>query len=125
MAEPFSYAVLRLVPDIERGEQVNVGVIVFCRPLDFLGARTALDDDRARALAPDVDLDAARRHLWAIERIAAGDPEAGPIAKLDTTARFHWLVAPASTIVQPSEVHTGLCDDPQACLDELFERLVG
>lgn len=125
MAEPFSYAVLRLVPDIERGEQVNVGVIVFCRPLDFLGARTALDDDRARALAPDVDLDAARRHLSAIERIAAGEPEAGPIAKLDTTARFHWLVAPASTIVQPSEVHTGLCDDPQACLDELFERLVG
>jgi hypothetical protein len=125
VAEPFSYAVLRLVPDIERGEQVNVGVIVSCRPLDFLGARTALDDDRARALAPDVDLDAARRHLWAIERIAAGDPEAGPIAKLDTTARFHWLVAPASTIVQPSEVHTGLCDDPQACLDELFERLVG
>ena len=125
MAEPFSYAVLRLVPDIERGEQVNVGVIVFCRPLDFLGARTALDDDRARALAPDLDLDAARRHLSAIERIAAGDPEAGPIAKLDTTARFHWLVAPASTIVQPSEVHTGLCDDPHACLDELFERLVG
>jgi DUF3037 family protein len=125
VAEPFSYAVLRLVPDIERGEQVNVGVIVFCRPLDFLGARTALDDDRARALAPDVDLDAARRHLSAIERIAAGEPEAGPIAKLDTTARFHWLVAPASTIVQPSEVHTGLCDDPQACLDELFERLVG
>jgi len=125
VAEPFSYAVLRLVPDIERGEQVNVGVIVFCRPLDFLGARTALDDDRARALAPDVDLDAARRHLSAIERIAAGEPEAGPIAKLDTTARFHWLVAPASTIVQPSDVHTGLCDDPQACLDELFERLVG
>jgi len=125
VAEPYSYAVLRLVPDIERGEQVNVGVIVFCRPLDFLGARTALDDDRARALAPDVDLDAARRHLSAIERIAAGDPEAGPIAKLDTTARFHWLVAPASTIVQPSEVHTGLCDDPQAYLDELFERLVG
>ncbi len=125
MAEPFSYAVLRLVPDIERGEQVNVGVIVFCRPLDFLGARTALDDERARALAPDVDLHAARRHLGAIERIAAGDPDAGPIARLDTTARFHWLVAPASTIVQPSEVHTGLCDDPQACLDELFERLVG
>ena len=124
MAEPFSYAVLRLVPDIERGEQVNVGVIVFCRTLDFLGARTALDERRAGALAPDVDLDAARRHLAAIERIAAGDPDAGPIAKLDTTARFHWLVAPASTIVQPSEVHTGLCDAPHACLDELFERLV-
>ena len=124
MAEPFSYAVIRLVPDIERGERVNVGVIVFCRPLDFLGARTALDEDRARAIAHDVDLDAARRHLAAIERIAAGDPNAGPIAKLDTTARFHWLVAPASTIIQPSGVHTGICDDPQGCLDELFERLV-
>ena len=124
MAEPFSYAILRLVPDIERGEQLNVGVVVFCRPLDFLGARTALDDDRARAIAPNVDLEGARRHLAAIERLAAGDAGAGPIAELDTTARFHWLVAPSSTIVQPSEVHTGLCDDPRACLDELFERLV-
>ncbi len=124
MAEPFSYAILRLVPDIERGEQLNVGVVVFCRPLDFLGARTALDDDRARAIAPNVDREGARRHLAAIERLAAGDAGAGPIAELDTTARFHWLVAPSSTIVQPSEVHTGLCDDPRACLDELFERLV-
>ena len=124
MAEPFSYAVIRLVPDIERGECVNVGVILFCRPLDFLGARTALDEARALAIAPEVDLDAARRHLAAIERIAAGDPDAGPIARLDTTARFHWLVAPASTIIQPSEVHTGICDDSQGCLDELFERLV-
>ena len=124
MAEPFSYAVVRLVPDIERGERVNVGVIVFCRPLDFLGARTALDEERARALRGDVDLGAARRHLVAIERVAAGDAAAGPIAALDTTARFHWLVAPSSTIVQPSEVHTGLCDDPAGCLDELFERLV-
>jgi Protein of unknown function (DUF3037) len=124
VAEPFSYAVVRLVPDIERGERVNVGVIVFCRPLDFLGARTALDEERARALRGDVDLEAARRHLAAIERVAAGDVAAGPIAALDTTARFHWLVAPSSTIVQPSEVHTGLCDDPAGCLDELFERLV-
>jgi hypothetical protein len=124
VAEPFSYAILRLVPDIERGEQLNVGVVVFCRPLDFLGARTALDDDRARAITRNVDLEGARRHLVAIERIAAGDAGAGPIAELDTTARFHWLVAPSSTIVQPSEVHTGLCDDPRACLDELFERLV-
>ena len=124
MAEPFSYAVLRLVPDLERGETINVGVVVFCRPLDFLGARTALDEERVRALAGDLDLEAARRHLTAVERVAAGDTGAGPIAALDTTARFHWLVAPASTIVQPSEVHTGLCDDPGTCLDELFERLV-
>jgi hypothetical protein len=125
VAEPFSYAIVRLVPDLERGEQVNVGVILFCRPLDFLGARTRLDEGRALALAGDVDLDAARRHLLAIERIAAGDPQGGPIARLDTTARFHWLVSPSSTIVQPSEVHTGLCDDPRACLDDLFGRLVG
>jgi hypothetical protein len=124
VAEPFSYAVVRLVPDIERGERVNVGVIVFCRPLDFLGARTVMDEARVRVLGGDVDLEAARRHLSAIERVAAGDAAAGPIAALDTTARFHWLVAPSSTIVQPSDVHTGLCDDPAGCLDELFERLV-
>jgi len=124
VAEPFSYAVLRLVPDIERGERVNVGVIVFCRPLDFLGAKTLLDERRALTIGGELDLDAARRHLVAIERVAAGDPDAGPIAVLDTTARFHWLVAPASTVVQPSEVHTGLCADPGTCLDELFERLV-
>jgi Protein of unknown function (DUF3037) len=124
VAEPFSYAVLRLVPDIERGERVNAGVIVFCRTRDFLGARTALDERRARALPGDADLDAARRHLVAIEKVAAGDAAGGPIAALDTTARFHWLVAPSSTIVQPSEVHTGLCDDPARRLDELFDRLV-
>jgi hypothetical protein len=83
-----------------------------------------LDEGRARALRGDIDLEAARRYLVAIERVAAGDAAAGPIAALDTTARFHWLVAPSSTIVQPSEVHTGLCDDPAGCLDELFERLV-
>ena len=125
MAEPFSYSIVRLVPDIERGERINVGVILFCRPLDFLGAHTALDEERALAVARDVDLDAARRHLLAIERIAAADPDGGPIARRDTTARFHWLVAPSSTIVQPSEVHTGLCDDPRACLADLFRRLVG
>ena len=124
MAEPFSYAVLQLVPDLERGERINVGVVVFCRPLDFLGALTALDEGRVAVLGGEVDLDGVRRHLGAIERIAAGNPSAGPIAALDTTARFHWLVAPSSTIIQPSEVHTGLCDDPDACLRELFERLV-
>jgi hypothetical protein len=124
VAEPFSYAILRLVPDIERGERLNVGVVLFCRPLDFVGARTGIDEGKARALGADLDVEAARRHLAAIERVAAGDAAAGPIAALDTTARFHWLVAPSSTIVQPSRVHTGLCDDPAACLDELFERLV-
>lgn len=121
---PFSYAVLRLVPDIERGERINVGVVVFCRPLGFLAARTALDETRARALGRDLDLTAVRDHLRAVERIAAGDPDAGPIAGLDTTARFHWLVAPSSTVLQPSEVHTGLCGEPAAQLDHLFARLV-
>ena len=121
---PFSYAILRVVPRVERGERINVGVIVFCRPLDYLAARTGLDQQRLAALAPDVDAAAVSAHLAAIERIAAGDPGAGPIAGLDTTARFHWLVAPSSTIVQASEVHTGLCENPTDQLERLFSELV-
>jgi hypothetical protein len=124
-ASPFSYAIFRLVPRIERGEQINVGVVVFCRPRDFLGARTRLDEARATVLWPELDPDAVRPHLAALERIAAGDPGAGPIARLETTKRFHWLVAPSSTIVQPSEVHTGVSDDPARELDDLFTELVG
>jgi hypothetical protein len=116
--------VYRLVPRVERGERINVGVVLFSRPLDFLGARTALDEPRLAALWPGVDPASVRPHLDAIERIARGDPEAGPIAALDTTARFHWLVAPSSTIIQPSAVHTGVCDDPAAELDKLFDALV-
>ncbi|HSP72732.1 MAG TPA: DUF3037 domain-containing protein, partial [Gaiellaceae bacterium] len=104
---PFSYAVYRLVPRVERGERINVGVVVFCRPLQYLEARTALDEQRALVLWPDLDADSVRAHLEAIERVAAGDPAGGPIARLDTPARFHWLVAPSSTIIPPSEVHTG------------------
>ena len=121
---PFSYAVFRVVPRVDRGERINAGVVVFCRPLDYLAARTELDEARLAALAPDLDAALVRPHLEAIERIAAGDPEAGPIAALDTTARFHWLVAPSSTIIQPSAVHTGLCTDPANELDKLFEQLV-
>ena len=121
---PFSYAVYRLVPRVERGERVNVGVVVFCRPLDYLGARTTLDESRAHALFPELDLDTVRPHLDALERVAAADPTGGPIAALDTTARFHWLTAPSSTIIQPSSVHTGVCDDPSTQLDRLFASLV-
>jgi hypothetical protein len=121
---PFSYAVYRIVPRVERGERTNVGVVLFSRPLDFLGARTALDEQRLSALWPGVDAASVRPHLDAIERIARGDPDAGPIAALDTTARFHWLVAPSSTIIQPSAVHTGMCGDPAAELDKLFDALV-
>ena len=123
-SNPFSYAVVRLVPRVERGERINAGVIVFCRPLDYLSARTHLDEERLAAIAPDVDPAAVRPHLAAIERIAAGDQTAGPIARLDTTQRFHWLVAPSSTIIQPSEVHTGLCGEPGAELERLFRELV-
>lgn len=121
---PFSYAVYRLVPQVERGERINVGVVVFCRPLQYLAARTALDEPRARALWPDLDVEPVRAHLAAVERIAAGDPDGGPIARLDTTARFHWLVAPSSTIIQPSKVHTGICSEPAAELEKLFRELV-
>jgi hypothetical protein len=124
-ASPFSYALYRLVPRVERGERINVGVVVFSRPAQFLAARTALDDARALALWQDLDLDSVRAHLTALETIAAGEPAGGPIAELDTTARFHWLVSPSSTIIQPSEVHTGICDDPSLELEKLFRELVG
>jgi Protein of unknown function (DUF3037) len=120
----FSYAILRVVPSVERGEGLNAGVVLFCRRLDFLAARIALDERRLAALAPDFSAQIAWPHLHAIVRIAAGDPAAGPIAALPASERFGWLVAPASTIIQPSPVHTGLCEDPAATLDELFAELV-
>ena len=122
---PFSYAVYRLVPRLERGERINVGVVVFCRPLQYLEARTSLDEARARALWPELDLVPVRAQLTAIERIAAGDERGGPIARLEQTARFHWLVSPSSTIIQPSEVHTGICAEPAAELGKLLAELVG
>jgi len=121
---PFQYAMVRVIPDVERGECLNAGVIVFCRPRRFLAARMALDTARLRALAPGVDLEAVQAHLDAVERIAAGDPAAGPIAALPASERFHWLVAPASTVIQPSPVHTGLTENPEGELDRLLRRLV-
>jgi hypothetical protein len=121
---PFQYAIVRVVPRVERGECMNAGVVLLCRPKRFLAARVGLDVDRLRALAPDVDPATIDEHLAAIERVAAGDSAGGPIARLGQGERFHWLVAPSSTVIQPSEVHTGLCDDPAAELDHLFERLV-
>ena len=121
---PFSYSIYRLVPRIERGERINVGVVVFSRPLKFLEVRTALDEARALTLWPELDVDSVRAHLSALERIAAGDAKSGPIAELDTTARFHWLVSPSSTIIQPSQVHTGICGAPADELEKLFRELV-
>ncbi len=122
--EPFQYAVLRLVPSVEREEFLNVGVIVFCRTRRFLAARVALDPRRISTLAGDVDLDSVRAHLDARVRVAAGEADAGPIAALSQSERFHWLVAPSSTIIQTSAVHSGLCEDPQLTLTNLFNRLV-
>ena len=128
MPEPprnaFQYAIVRLLPRVERGESLNVGVILLCRAQRYLGARMALDERRLAAFAPGLDPASVRPHLDAIERIAAGDPAAGPIARLGQPERFHWLVSPASTIIQPSEVHSGLCDDPAAELDHLVATLV-
>jgi hypothetical protein len=122
--EPFQYAALRIVPRVERGEAVNAGVVLFCRPKRFLGARTQLDERLLAALAPDCEPAAVRTALEAIERVANGDPAGGPIAQLPQSERFHWLVAPASTIVQPGPVHTGLTSDPVGELDHLFTKLV-
>lgn len=120
----FQYALIRVVPRVERGECLNAGVVLLCRPRRFLGSRTFADAARLRALAPDLDPDVVAAHLSAIDRIAAGDPGAGPIARMTKPERFHWLVAPSSTIIQPSEVHTGLCEDPAAELEHLFQALV-
>lgn len=121
---PFQYAVLRVVPRLERGEAINAGVVLFARTRKFLAARVGLDVDRLSAIAPDADVAAIEKHLAARVRIAAGDADGGPIAELDQSERFNWLVAPSSTVIQPSPVHTGLCPDPEATLDRLYERLV-
>lgn len=128
MPEParsaYQYAIVRVVPRVERGECLNAGVILLCRPRRFLAARMALDEGRLRAFSPDLDLGVVTTHLDAIERIAAGEPSAGPIARMGLGERFHWLVSPSSTIIQPSDVHTGLCEDPAAELEHLVDTLV-
>ncbi|HEV2815568.1 MAG TPA: pyridoxamine 5'-phosphate oxidase, partial [Solirubrobacteraceae bacterium] len=121
---PFQYAVVRVVPSLERGEFVNAGVVVFSRQLKFLEARVALDEGRLLALAPGTDTAPIRSQLEGLAAVAAGDPAAGAVARMEPSERFHWLVAPASTVLQPGPVHTGLCDDPRALLDRLFKTLV-
>ncbi len=126
--DAFEYAVLRVSPRVERGELVNVGVVLFCRTRRFLGVRVALADRQAaalRALAPDVDLESVHAHLASIQAIVAGEPSAGPIARLEAPERFRWVTAPSSTVIQPSDVHGGVTDDPEASLEELFAKLAG
>jgi hypothetical protein len=123
-AEAFQYALLRAVPSLPRGEALNVGVVLYSPRHRFLEARTTLDADRLRLLDPDLDLDAVQAHLTLIVQVAAGEPSAGPIAQLDRSERFGWITSPSSTAIQPSPVHTGLCDEPAAMLDHLFASLV-
>ena len=115
----FDYAILRVVPRVERQEFINAGVVVFCSEKRYLGARIRLDAQRMKALWPDADVELARGHLEAVRRICEGDADAGPIAKLSQRERFHWIVSPRSTIIQPSPVHTGVCD----ATDDLLDRL--
>jgi hypothetical protein len=120
----YDYAIIRVVPRVERGEQVNAGVILSCADVDFLDARIELDEAAVRALDPGVDLDALRATLATIPAICRGGAAAGPIGELPARGRFRWLVSPRSTMIQPSPVHTGRTRDPAACLDKLMDRLV-
>jgi hypothetical protein len=120
----FQYTILRVVPRIERGECINVGVVLYCRQHRFLGIQIELDGARLRALAPDLDPATVQPHLDAIAAVVRGEDSASPLARLDASDRFGWVAAISSTIIQPSEVHTGLTDDPQATLEHLFRSLV-
>jgi hypothetical protein len=120
----FDYAVIRVVPHVEREEFLNVGVIVFCAVRRFLRCRLELDADLLRVIAPTADVEAVAAHLEGMRRICAGDKAAGPIAALSASERFHWLTAPRSAVIQASPVHPGLSEDPEATLDRLFDQLV-
>jgi hypothetical protein len=121
----FEYAVLRIVPDIERGEFINAGVVLFCRTRRFLDARVALRSQQLLALAPELDLPPIEGQLLAIPQICRGEPGSGAIGALPQPERFRWIVAPRSTIIQSSAVHCGLSADPAAELVKLFARMVG
>jgi hypothetical protein len=124
VGKPFEYAVLRVVPRVERGEFINAGVVLYCQADSFLDARVHLDSDRLMILDPEADLEAVRAHLEAVRSVCAGGPESGSVGRLPLGERFGWLVAPRSTVVQPSPVHTGLTDDPEAELERLLSRMV-
>ncbi len=121
----FDYTVIRIVPRVERGECVNVGIVLFCRTVHFLAARLEPDWARIAALAPgQIDRDDVQRQLDYISQVCTGDPAARPIAALPQSERFHYLVAPRSTIIQPSPVHSGLCNEPAAALEHLMDGMV-
>jgi hypothetical protein len=120
----FDYALLRVVPRVERQEFINAGVVVCCPEKRYLAARIRFDAARLKALWPEADVALVEKHLEAVERICAGDAAAGPIAKLSQRERFHWLTSPRSTIIQPSPVHTGVCDEAGGLLDRLEKQFL-
>jgi len=120
----YDYAVVRVVPKVDREEFINAGVIVSCPELSFLEALIKLDESRLRALDPNIDLELVRKHLASIPKICRGGDEAGSIGQLPQRQRFHWLVAPRSTIIQTSPVHTGRSGDPAAALEHLVATMV-
>ena len=120
----FEYAVIRVVPRVEREEFINAGVILYCRDRRFLGARISVNEQRLHALCPLLDIRELIEHLQAFEKIALGNKDGGPIACLDPAGRFRWLTATRSTIVQASKVHPGLCSDPEEMLERLHKQLV-
>ena len=120
----YDYAIVRVLPRVERGEQINAGVILSCPASGYLRARFELDEAVLRCLAPDVELEPIRAALAGIEAVCAGGPAAGALGKLSARERFHWLVAPRSTSVQVSPVHTGRCDDLDVALEDLLRKLV-
>ncbi len=120
----YDYVIIRLVPCVERGECINVGVILFCRTRRFLGALIQLDEDRLHSFARDMDYTFVQQHLDHLLKVCYGKEDSGPIGQLSQSERFHWLVSPRSTIIQTSPVHVGLCTDPTAALQQLLKKLV-
>lgn len=120
----FEYAVIRVVPRVEREEFINIGVILYCPKQKFLKAILLIDEARISALAPGLDIDCLKDNINSFERITNGDADGGPIAKLDLASRFRWLTATRSTVVQSSKVHPGLCKDAGQTLERLFNQLV-
>lgn len=120
----YDYALIRVVPRVERGEFVNAGVVLSCKAGGFLAARVELDEARLRVLDPGIDLEAVRGHLDAFCAIAAGGADAGPIGRLGARERFHWLTATRSTMIQTSPVHSGRCTDHAVMLERLLDRMV-
>jgi hypothetical protein len=120
----FEYAVIRIVPRVEREEFLNVGIVLYCRDLKFLQSVFTLNREKIEMLCGDIDCTEVEDHLRSFEKISSGDKDGGPIALLDIASRFRWLTATRSTVVQTSKVHPGFCTDPQETLEKLFAQLV-